>query len=238
MIMLYIRRRHYYWQPVGPTDGFTLLELLIAASVFAVILLVLAVGIISFSNEYYQGITSSKTQATNRAVMNEIDQSIEFGKNVAVIPADASGVAGVCIDSTLFAYKLGQQVTDSGPVQAKNQGYHGLLEVNNGACTGSIPASIDDYLGDAAFPVGQSGVPAGGRELLGQRMRLNTLTVTPTGNEYTIEARLIYGDNTLLTPPAGSGTNWSTTTERCIGQAGSQFCSVSDLKTTVGRRLL
>src|SRR5215813_11934354 len=62
--------------------GFTILELLIASGVFAVILLVVAVGVIRFSNDYYRGVTASKTQSAARAIMLRVSQSIEFGKTV------------------------------------------------------------------------------------------------------------------------------------------------------------
>lgn len=206
--------------------GFTILELMIASSVFAVILLVVAVGVTQFSNQYYKGVTSTKTQAATRSVMAEISQAIEFSKTVAVIPAGANGVAGLCVDNALYSYKIGQQVVDTSPNASLHQGYHGLVVGSTGSCTaGSVPS----------LPT-TPGVPAGSRELLGRYMRLSALDVNNVGDVYTVHVRVIYGDDTLLFPAVSSSTNWAN--EQCSNATGSKFCAVSDLTTTVQQRLL
>ncbi len=205
--------------------GFTVLELLIAATVFAIVLLVIASGVIRFTADYYRGITSSKTQTTARSIMSQLAQSIQFGKSVTPIPPGASGVAGLCVDNTLYSYMLGQQVTDSAPNSGLHQGYHALVVSSPGDCssgaTPDLPAT--------------SGLPTGSRELLGQHMRLGALDVNTSGNLYIIHVRIIYGDDDLLNPAVTGSTDWAN--ETCSGSAGSQFCAVSDLTTTVGRRL-
>lgn len=211
--------------------GFTILELMVATMVFAVILLVVAVGVIRFTESYYKGITSAKTQSAARAIMDEISQSIQFGKNVS-FPVSA-GLGTVCVDNTLYTYKIGQQVTDSTPFLA-HQSYHGLIATVGGDCSGSVPLTISTALNAPAT----SALPSGSRELLGAHMRLSDLTVQPVGgNLYTIRVRVIYGDDDLLTPPVAGSTVWAN--ELCNGQVtGSQFCAVSDLSTTVERRLV
>src|SRR6185312_7743076 len=98
------------------SQGFTILELMIAASVFSIILLVVAVGVINFTNSYYKGITTSKTQDAARSIMNTLTQSIQFGQTVT-LPTYNSGANtyGMCIDNTLYAFRLGQEVTDAVP---------------------------------------------------------------------------------------------------------------------------
>jgi len=206
------------------SQGFTILELMIAASVFSIILLVVAVGVLNFTNSYFKGITTSKTQDAARSVMNTLTQSIQFGQTVTLPTYNSSADTwGMCIDNTLYAFRLGQQVTDTAPQPGINQGYHGL--VASSGCT--LPASL---------PTTQT--LNNGRELLGEHMRLNTLSVTQSGNLYTIHVRIISGDNDLLTPNVTGSTDWATTTETCSGSAGTQFCAVADLTTTVEKRLL
>lgn len=205
--------------------GFTILELMIAAGVFAVIMLIVATGVISFTNRYYKGITTAKTQDTARSVLNTISQSIQFGQNVVLPTYNApSTTYGMCIDDTLYAFRPGQEVTDTPPFGA-NQGYHGLVAMRG--C--SLPATLPNT---AAL--------ANGRELLGEHMRLNYLKVTQNGNLYTINLRIVYGDNVLLSQPLpGNVPAWLATKEACSGsQAGTQFCAVADLTTTVEKRLL
>lgn len=206
--------------------GFTILELMIAASVFAVILLVVAVGVVQFSNQYYKGATSTKTQSTTRALMAQISEAIEFSKTVVVIPPDSSGVAGLCVDNALYSYKIGQEVTDTNPIAAQHQGYHGLVVGSTSTCTSATTPQ---------FPVTPA-VPAGFRELLGRSMRLSNFSVSNVGSVYTVHLRVIYGDDQLLFPTPSGSTNWAT--EQCSNATGSKFCAASDLTTTVQQRLL
>jgi len=201
--------------------GFTVLELMIATTVFAVILLVIAAGVISFTTSYYKGVTSTKTQATTRAVIADLSQAIQLSTGVNLGLTGGDGTRGICIDNTLYSYRIGQEIVDSAP--GADQGYHALVkDPSFGACAA----------GPSASQWGSSTLPSPLRELLGKNMRLGVLDVqNPGGGDlYTIHVRIIYGDDDLLT-----STTWPTTT--CKSGAGSQFCAVSDLTTSVVRRL-
>lgn len=206
--------------------GFTILELMIASTIFAVILLVVAIGVMRFGNDYYKGITSSKTQSAARSIMAELSEAIEFGKSVTVIPPTSSGVAGLCIDNVLYSYKVGQEIVDTAPNASLHQGYHGLVASTGATCSSGTTPTLPNA----------SILPAGSRELLGQFMRLADLSVTGSNNVFTIHLKVIYGDDDLLHPTVSGNTTWSA--EQCVGSAGSQFCASSDLTTTVQQRLL
>ena len=209
----------------GTQKGFTILELMIASGVFAVILLIVAAGVISFTNSYYKGITTSKTQAAARDIMNTLSQAIQFGQFVTTPTYNGAATTyGMCIDDTLYAFRPGQEVTDTPPFGA-NQGYHGLVAMHGCSLPATLPASAS---------------LVNGRELLGEHMRVNALDVTQNGDLYTIHLRIVYGDNDLLVQPLPSNVpDWLTTAETCAGsQAGTQFCAVADLTTTVEKRLL
>jgi hypothetical protein len=83
------------------------------------------------------------------------------------------------------------------------------------------------------------------RELLGERMRLSRFDIDPPVNGmYKITIRVVYGDDDLLCSPAADDCNSNTTSSNltsndltCKLKAGSQFCSVSELSTTVRRRV-
>jgi len=209
----------------GGQSGFTILELMIASGVFAVILLIVAVGVISFTNRYYKGITTSKTQAAARDVMNTLSQAIQFGQFVSLPVYNGAGTTyGMCIDDTLYAFRPGQEVTDAAPFTA-HQGYHGLVAMHGCSLPATLPAIAN---------------LANGRELLGEHMRINSLQVTQNGDLYTIHLRIVYGDDDLLRQPLpGNVPAWLTANETCSGsQSGTQFCAVADLTTTVEKRLL
>jgi prepilin-type N-terminal cleavage/methylation domain-containing protein len=210
--------------------GFTILELLIATSVFSVILLVISTGVISFSRQYYKGVNSSNTQAAARAIMSETTQAIQFGQTIATnIPSSpADNKTAFCVDNKLFSYIIGQQVTDASPNPAKHQGFHGLVVNSNGVTCGAV-GTVPQVPTVSTLALGQ-------RELLGEHMRLSALDVqTADSSLYTIHVRVIYGDDDLLTPAVSATTDWSK--ENCDSQSGSQFCAVSDLTTTVQKRL-
>lgn len=205
--------------------GFTILELMIASGVFAVIMLIVASGVISFTNHYYKGITTSKTQAAARSVLNTISQGIQFGQTVTLPTYYAAGTTyNMCIDDTLYSFRPGQEVIDTPPFGA-NQGYHGLVAMSGCNTSATLPATAS---------------LAGGRELLGEHMRINRLSVTQNGDLYTIRIRIVSGDNVLLTQPMPANVPaWGSTSENCSGsQSGTQFCAVADLTTTVEKRIL
>lgn len=70
----------------------------------------------------------------------------------------------------------------------------------------------------------------GDTELLEPNMRVTKFAVNSlSGNLYNIVIRVVYGDTDLLVPPAN---------DTCKNtQAGTQFCAVSELNTTVQRRV-
>ncbi len=206
--------------------GFTILELMISSAVFAVVLLIVAIGIISFTNSYYQGINSSNVQSVARSIMAEVSQSLEFNQgfnNLTTQPSSA--VVGYCIGNTMYSYELGQEVVN--PPSSSDQGDHGLVVNTNSSCTSSSSPSISDPL------------PQSSEELLNQHMRLGVFNITPLpGNLYSVHIRVIYGDNNVLKPNSlpNLGADWSTV--GCASGPGSQFCAVSDLTTTVQERII
>lgn len=113
-----------------------------------------------------------------------------------------------CVGNTQYSYKLGQQFVDGA-------GNYGLV-------SGTVPGCG-----------GGSNALSSGREMLSPKMRLSELTVRQDANEpdlYKITVRVAFGDADLLNNPTG-------TNPTCKSTAGSQFCSVSELTTTVVKRI-
>lgn len=207
--------------------GFTIIELLIATGVFAVLLLVITAGIINFTRQYYKGIVSSNTQSTARAVMSEVTQAIQFGGVVTTGLSNGSA-RGFCVDSKVFSYIIGQEVIDNGGSGA-NQGYHGLVvDTNDTTCSSATLPTVSTT----------AALGPNTRELLAERMRLSNLTVTDNGNDtYTVHVRVLYGDDDVLQPsPSIAPVVWSN--EKCGASfTSSQYCAISDLTTTIQKRV-
>ena len=211
--------------------GFTILELMIASSVFAVVLLIVAIGAISFTNSYYKGITSSEVQSVTRTIMSQVSQSIEFSESLSILTPN-NGVAGYCIDNTMYSYELGLEVVNPpNPDPSQDQNNHGLVVNTNASCSSSTTPSLPET----------PALPQFSQELLNQHMRLGEFEITQlSSNLYSINLEVIYGDNAILSPipssslPLGS-SQWSA--ENCAPGIGSQFCAISELTTTVEQRL-
>ena len=225
--------------------GFTIIELLIATAVFSVIILVVTAAVLQFSRQYYKGIIASSTQGAARTLVDDISRSIQFnGGTVNPIP-DNINPTGLCVGTDKrYSYALNQQVTDAGS-SLPNQGYHGLVSDDVTGCgTDTVPLDVKSL--PAKLPTTLSNA----RELLGQHMRVSKFSVTggnSTNNLYTISVRIVYGDNDLLcsqsagdcnTPAPSSAAVLNTATDlSCRSTVGSQFCAVSELTTTVRKRV-
>jgi prepilin-type N-terminal cleavage/methylation domain-containing protein len=58
--------------------GFTIVELMIATLVFAVVLILITVGVLTFTRSFFKGINQSRTQNAARTVIETISQGIQF----------------------------------------------------------------------------------------------------------------------------------------------------------------
>jgi hypothetical protein len=161
--------------------------------------------------------------------MMELAQAIQFGRTINT-NLGTGATNGLCVDGKLFSYIVGRQVIDSGGNSGQHQGYHGLvLDSSGGTCS---PTTVPNALPNT------SALAAGNRELLRDHMRLTALDVTSNGDLYTIRVRVVYGDDNTLQPTVtGSLTPAQWAAEKCDGKGGTQFCAVSDLTTTVQKRL-
>jgi prepilin-type N-terminal cleavage/methylation domain-containing protein len=223
----------YTATPTGhDQSGFTIIELMIATVVSSLILLVITFGIIFFTNGYYKGINNSTTQATAQNAIDVITQSIEFNSSGTVATDGTQGI--FCAGTQVFLYTLGKALT--GAPSAANWG---LYQLNNPSSNCTIPGST-----------------AGGTELLSTNMRLTNINLAQQGvtNGWQVDVRIAYGDPDLLCRSSISGAakgscargavNYtvgdivSGTDVICKLQIGSQFCSIADLSTAIGQRIV
>jgi prepilin-type N-terminal cleavage/methylation domain-containing protein len=89
-------------------SGFTIVELMIATTVFSVILLLCTYGLIQIGRNYYKGSIVSRTQNVTRAVLDDVTQSITYGASapspeaISFTPGDTSEV---CIGNKKYVVK-------------------------------------------------------------------------------------------------------------------------------------
>src|SRR5665213_495951 len=219
--------------------GFTIIELLIATTVFAALLLTLMFGVVEISRIYYRGITQTNTQNTARNIMSSISQAIQFDGSFSTGAGNGSSLA-FCAGNTQYTYLLGYQLenTNSAP---NTQNNHVL--VSNTISSPSCPQ---------AQHIGPPGGSASGTELMANNMRIASLNITPLSHPgvYSVEIRIVYGADDLLCNPSigppglcsSSATmpapaDYVGQNVNCKGGSGSEFCDVSDLSTIVQSRV-
>lgn len=200
------------------TRGFTIVELMIATAVFSVILLLITTGMLEVGRLFYKGTTNANTQETARVILEDISQSIQFSGESVTLPT-AAQPNRLCVGAKRYTFNRGVMYTGAN---------HVLL-------TDRYPTTCND-----STPANNMGSPAAGsREMLGRNMRLSEINVRcvdgsficPNGT-YGIRVRVVYGTDDLL-------VDATLPTARCRQdiRAGTQFCSVSELETTVTRRV-
>ncbi len=200
-------------------SGFTILELMIATMVFAVVLLFVTAGILQIARVYYKGVTEANTQNVARNVIDTVSQAIQFSGGDVIDTASSPSADtdyAFCVGSQRFTYRLGWQVEDKNKDSATNQIRHALVQDSSANCTAQ-----DLSLASVT-----------GRELIGEHMRLANLVVANLGaNLYKVQVRVVYGDNDLLTNATGSNATCN------AAKVGRQFCAVSELSTIVVKRV-
>lgn len=207
--------------------GFTIVELMIATIVFSVIMLVAAGTVVRFTTSFQRGLTQTTTQNTARSVVDTLSQSLQFYGD------DYSNLGnGYCIGSTSYSYVLGRQLSESGQ-------RHVLMEQKDGLPMG-CGSTAQNLAANPANPAGQ--------ELLAPDMRLARLSITPRSDGlFDLTVKVVYGDDDLLCSPTVGNCNsgnpltpaqlQSNSDLQCKGRKGSQFCAVSEITTTIQRRV-
>jgi prepilin-type N-terminal cleavage/methylation domain-containing protein len=217
-------------------SGFTIIELLIATTVFTLVLILLTTGTLAVTRLYTKGIISSQTQTAARNVVDTITQALQFsGASFSSTAVNGSGLGGFCIGGNQFTYQLGRAVEDTGA--------HALLERDLGTSTTCSKAPLNNMSAPSTSPPST--------ELLSDHMQLNDLYVAPVSpgsTLYCISIRIIYGDdNSLLTSPptpplptdsCGNAYQQRSCDDTLDTVVGGEFCAVSGLDTYAQERVV
>lgn len=210
--------------------GFTVIELMIAISVFSVVLLTITMAILQMSRIYYRGVVTTNTQNTARQIMDTLSQAVQFSGD-EIVPTAAGGTSqptgtnlAFCIGSKKYSYVLGRALHDGPKDDAAKRSPHVLIEERSSAdCPSATPAPYN--------MASQAALGANARELMSPNMRLTDLRVYEEGDLYRITVRIISGDADVLTDPDAADA-------RCKGDRFTiQYCAVSELSTVVTKRI-
>ena len=200
--------------------GFTIIELMIATTVFSLVLLLCTYGLIQVSRVYYKGVTSGRVQETLRTVTDNVTRVIQFSGGTVVPPptTTTNGTPFVfCIDDQRYSVVTDRQLVEGNPNETQSQISHVLVVDTFPGCNSS---SAPQDLTQAAIS---------GQELLSPNMRLSKFEIKNIStNLYEVNIRVVYGDNDVLSSDHTSCANV---------KAGTQFCAVGELNSVVQKRI-
>lgn len=214
------------------SKGFTIIELIIATTVFSVILLISSYGFLQIARLYTRTVNFNRTQETAHTILEEISQAIQFsGKTISTTapapdpPDPIDTPQAVCINGKRFNYRLTKQLTNDSPEDSQTRAALVVEDLSSG-CTSREALPLDD----PSDPVMGATNP---RELLSENMRLEKFVIRridPIQDIYELTVVVIYGDEDLLEGTEGD--------RRCnVRTKGSQYCAVSEFSAIVQKRI-
>lgn len=198
--------------------GFTIVELMIATTVLAVILLLSTVVITRIGNLYFKGVNQSRVQSNARDIAGQLTQDIQLSStppsyNPSVLVGGKPAKV-ICVGSVRYTF------IDN--VKIGTNGYkHVLWRDAPGTCATNVGADLTTALSD-------------GDELVGGNTLITKFDFPSMANgmqPITINIAYIGGE----TVP-GNALN-STNPATCKGGAGTQYCATANLSTVVVQRL-
>lgn len=190
-------------------QGFTIVEFMIATTIFSLVLLVFTFSIVHISKIYQRSINTSRTQAVARNIVDNISQSLRYSGGPVT-----TGTAGSTMARCMGVTKQFLYIT--GVVRkTKDNSIMSTRQINDPDCTAiDIQTTL---VGEQLIPI---------------NMRLANLDIHQIGNSslWSVSVKVVYGDDDVL-------DNKNLPSASCKPGAGSEFCAISEIATTVQRRL-
>lgn len=208
------------------SNGFTIVELLIATTVLTVVLVGASFVLVQVGRLYYKGSITAKTQSAGRNIVDSISRPIQLRGGIPSTPTEHPTVPNtyvVCVGNQRFTYQTQYQV-GTGPNRRPHAVWRDTIQ-NQGECLTTAPN------------ITNTTISTPGESMLSDGMRLFELGIdpSPTGAAgiYVISVRMGYGElTTFSTDPVTTEPNG------CLGQvAGGQFCAYAAYNTSVNARI-
>lgn len=220
--------------------GFTIIELMIATTIFSLILMICLAGIMQITKMYYRSITQNRTREVARVIIDEISEAVRYSNQNIQIGTTVTGpqvegdpetnaVGYFCVGPRRYTYAIDRQVKKNADGSNPKQIKHALWVDSLAGCSASsVDLTIDTPTAD-------------GKDLLPENMRLYNLSVSvknETEKIYEISVGVAYGDEDLLsikTPDPPTDPPTDLTCENSF--VGTEFCATTKFLVTVQKRL-
>ncbi len=208
--------------------GFTIVELLIATSVFSIVLLITTYGIVQITRSYIRGSVTAEVDNTNRTIISQISQELQLGNNNnnAVTPSTGpyswNGYPTYVFCANGYRYLYQYEVPLPSALTQDNAGGgscpppSGLGAVVPGPSTNA--QSLLSANMQILIPVNE---PGGGTNMVYQ------LNHSTTQNLYGISLDILYGNKGSYNPTTFVCNNLN---------KGGAFCDNSTITTAVDER--
>jgi hypothetical protein len=173
--------------------AFTIIELMIATSVLATMLILVATILVNIGNLYYKGINQARIQNDVRTIADDVAQNLMLDSAQVYHTADTTTHPGVtmeayCIGSARYSYVVGTQISHQTNGSPSVLVRHVLWRDNGANANNCQPLDIT-----MSNPPGS----VKGTELIAPNSRLLEFTVTKP-SPYGISVSAAYGDDDLL----------------------------------------
>ena len=202
--------------------GFTIVELLIATSVFASILLIVTYGIIQISKMYTNGFIQSQTQNVTVSLSDQITRDIGFSSAISIKP-DTSVQVTIPGQSTTTYYYFCTNQNEYFYVPGGSISEISLGKIGGLGCTSSVINNSQDsgYI--------QNLLSSSNMEILNHTSYYNQNMITKLSTGlYSVNIDILYGSTSNLTQNS-IGTQWICRPTVLIGP----FCANYNLSTQV-----
>jgi prepilin-type N-terminal cleavage/methylation domain-containing protein len=206
-------------------QGFTIIELLIATTVFGTLLTIATAGFLGIGNIFYKGVALTQTQNVSSQIINDISSNIQRASTVSTDQYTPGGYHYYCIGGVRYTF-LPQHELDTSVAENYSLGAsanYGLLK-DTLASADSCPTPC---VSSCAQPFNKP------QEILGDKMRVMTLDVirnvaVPADPIYTVSIVIAYGDDDTFNNVGNPNTI------ECTGTLSNQrFCAVNRQTTSV-----
>lgn len=203
--------------------GFTIVELMIAISVFSVAVLLITMGVMVISRQYQQSATKTKLEASNREIHQTITQAVQFTGGTPIPNTSDASWDAFCVGTQRFVY--GKQLAnyDSTTYGSLKAGLY-VDTVVEGTCPNPDLAGtlIGGGAGILAIVDRDNLLPPGSKVIMFKYDTLSNMFST----------KFVSSDADLLTLP---GTADAITCNAAV--AGKEFCAVVQLQSSAIRRV-
>jgi prepilin-type N-terminal cleavage/methylation domain-containing protein len=198
--------------------GFTVIELMVATTVFAVLVLLTSMAVVQIGRQFYKGIITARAQNAARTLTDEISRNVQYTATPPRVRTSGNVIA-ICTAEVEYIIDRGQ--VQQGGVQRAMRYPACSSPLATLPSSGALPQNWPN----AADPNHR------GSEMLGENMRA-WVGLSPLGTRsYTLDISVAHGDDDLLEDPAA--TSYSCRNVPSL----SQYCGTAQLTVTVFKQL-